>query len=58
MCSGGLRPQACRESQWDGETWAESTVMHASRSMSMQWEDMVPEGGEAGKEQQQETGGS
>ena len=23
----------------------------------MQWEDMVPEGGEAGREQQQETGG-
>jgi hypothetical protein len=23
----------------------------------MQWEDMVPEGGETGKEQQQETGG-
>ena len=55
---------ACRESQWDGETWAETTdvyerfISHASRSMIMQWEDMVPEGGEAGKEQQQETGGS
>jgi hypothetical protein len=54
---------ACRESQWDGDTWAETTdvyerfISHASRSMSMQWEDMVPEGGEAGKEQQQETVG-
>jgi hypothetical protein len=54
---------ACRESQWDGEAWAETTdvyerfISHASRSMSMQLEDMVPEGGETGEEQQQETGG-
>ena len=54
---------ACRESQWDGAERGEAKavyerfVSHASRSMSMQWEDMVPEGGEKEKVQEDEGGG-